>query len=206
MGYVEPYEGEEEEGEYIEGRESRSSSDGEEEEEHRADPLNASSVKLTLPHSVRVPETMQVISMAKLMQKKVISPYLMHGDGGADSAHGLPSLVHDRVRAKVYAPSKLQARPTSSGSRTGHVMVPKKSVTVASINRLARSKLPGIGEAEKERMEQKAGRKTKKKQAQSPYGPSYRWLEKEPVKQKKKKKAKKASSRSSSAAEQRDDN
>ena len=86
--YVEPYEGEEEEGEYIEGRDSRSSSDGEEEEEeHRADPLNASSVKLTLPHSVRVPETMQVISMAKLMQKKVISPYLMHGDGGADSAH-----------------------------------------------------------------------------------------------------------------------
>jgi len=131
--------------------------DGIEDDEEEDSPHDATAqdeVKLTLPHAVPVPDGDQVYSMAKLMhQKKIMSPYLNDGSRpNTVGGHALPTLVHDRVQAKIYGSggaSKFKRRPTSNASRASYIMGPKKSVTISSINRLARSKLPGIDKAEK---------------------------------------------------------
>merc|ERR1712050_427710 len=141
--------------------------DAEEEEEHYDD--NDEGVKLTLPTAIPVPEGDQVYSMSKLMQqKKVMSPYLGENRPNTVGAHALPTLVHDRVQAKIYGAgggSKFKRRPTSNSSRASYTLGPTKSVTISSINRLARSKLPGI---EKQKPKKKAKSATKSRPVEKP--------------------------------------
>jgi len=119
-------------------------------------------VTLTFPTGIPMPEGDQVYSMSKLMQqKKVMSPYIADGRPNTVGHHALPTLVHDRVQARIYGSGKkYQKRPTSNQSRASYTMGPKKSVTISSINRLARSKLPAL-----EKPAKKSKKKTKKQQA-----------------------------------------
>merc|ERR1712178_361493 len=137
---------------YTDAEEEEEADSGKEEEE----------VKLTLRTAIPIPEGDQVYSMSKLMQqKKVMSPYIADGRPSTVGHHALPTLVHDRVQAKIYGAggaSKFKRRPTSNSSRASYTLGPKKSVTISSINRLARSKLPGIEK-------QKPKKKTKKSKA-----------------------------------------
>lgn len=121
-------------------------------------------VTLTLPIAIPMPEGDQVYSMSKLMQqKKVMSPYIADGRPNTVGHHALPTLVHDRVQARIYGSGKkYQKRPTSNQSRASFTMGPKKSVTISSINRLARSKLPAL-----EKQPPRKGKKKSKKSQQA---------------------------------------
>jgi hypothetical protein len=116
-------------------------------------------VTLTFPTGIPMPEGDQVYSMSKLMQqKKVMSPYISDGRPNTVGHHALPTLVHDRVQARIYGSGKkYQKRPTSNQNRASYTMGPKKSVTISSINRLARSKLPAL-----EKPAKKGKKKSKK--------------------------------------------
>ena len=144
---------------YTDAEEEEEADSGKEEEE----------VKLTLPTAIPIPEGDQVYSMSKLMQqKKVMSPYIADGRPSTVGHHALPTLVHDRVQAKIYGAggaSKFKRRPTSNSSRASYTLGPKKSVTISSINRLARSKLPGI---EKQKPKKKVKSATKSRPVEKP--------------------------------------
>merc|ERR1711972_933317 len=140
---------------YTDAEEEEDVDSGKEEEE----------VKLTLPTAIPIPEGDQVYSMSKLMQqKKVMSPYIGDGRPSTVGHHALPTLVHDRVQAKIYGAggaSKFKRRPTSNSSRASYTLGPKKSVTISSINRLARSKLPGIEKQKNPKKKTKSATKSK---------------------------------------------
>merc|ERR1711920_301633 len=139
--------------------------DAEEEHEEIDSGKDEEEVKLTLPTAIPIPEGDQVYSMSKLMQqKKVMSPYIADGRPSTVGNHALPTLVHDRVQAKIYGSgggSKFKRRPTSNSSRASYTLGPKKSVTISSINRLARSKLPGIEKQQKPKKKAKSATKSK---------------------------------------------
>ena len=103
---------------YTDAEEEEEADSGKEEEE----------VKLTLPTAIPIPEGDQVYSMSKLMQqKKVMSPYIADGRPSTVGHHALPTLVHDRVQAKIYGAggaSKFKRRPTSNSSRASYTLGP----------------------------------------------------------------------------------
>merc|ERR1711972_123516 len=71
-------------------------------------------------------------------------------------------------QARIYGAggaSKFKRRPTSDSSRASYTLGPKKSVTISSINRLARSKLPGI---EKQKSKKKAKSAAKSRPVEKP--------------------------------------
>jgi len=133
-----------------------------EDEDYIETDVHEEEVTLTFPIAISMPEGDQVYSMSKLMQqKKVMSPYIADGRPNTVGHHALPTLVHDRVQARIYGSGKnYQKRPTSNQSRASYTMGPKKSVTISSINRLARSKLPAL-----EKPPKKSKKKSKKQQA-----------------------------------------
>jgi len=132
-----------------------------EDEDYIETDVHEEEVTLTFPIAISMPEGDQVYSMSKLMQqKKVMSPYIADGRPNTVGHHALPTLVHDRVQARIYGSGKnYQKRPTSNQSRASYTMGPKKSVTISSINRLARSKLPAL-----EKPPKKSKKKSKKQQ------------------------------------------
>jgi len=134
-----------------------------EDEDYIETDVHEEEVTLTFPIAISMPEGDQVYSMSKLMQqKKVMSPYIADGRPNTVGHHALPTLVHDRVQARIYGSGKnYQKRPTSNQSRASYTMGPKKSVTISSINRLARSKLPAL-----EKPPKKSKKKSKKQQAE----------------------------------------
>jgi len=119
-------------------------------------------VKITLPKAVQKPDFDQIYSMTKLLERKVISPYITN-NGNKKREGDFPTLVHDRVQAKIYG-----ARPKSKSFVPKPQ--PKKTVKIKDINRLARSKLPNIRKLEEEKTKQKKIKREKRKAEQQKNG------------------------------------
>ena len=111
-------------------------------------------VRITLPRAVKKPDFDQIYSMTKLLERKVISPYVSSKSANIEGE--LPTLVHDRVQAKIYG-----SKPKNDSFKT---VTPKKTaVKIKDINRLARSKLPNIRQLEDAKKKKNQAKKKNKK-------------------------------------------
>ena len=114
-------------------------------------------VRITLPRAVKKPDFDQIYSMTKLLERKVISPYVSSKSTKIEGE--LPTLVHDRVQAKIYG-----SKPKNDNFRN---VTPKKTaVKIKDINRLARSKLPNIRQLEDAKKKKIQTKKKNKKSIQ----------------------------------------